>query len=77
MDWQSEVLSWILKLREELGGGLPSESQIEEYIKKTLTDGKVVPGYGHAVLRKTDPRFTAQQDFYNNYIRPNGKDDLV
>ncbi len=71
-----EVLSWILKLREELGGGLPSESQIEEYIKKTLADGKVVPGYGHAVLRKTDPRFTAQQDFYNNYIRPNGKDDL-
>lgn len=71
-----EVLSWILKLREELGGGLPTESQIEEYIKKTLADGKVVPGYGHAVLRKTDPRFSAQQDFYNNYIRPNGKDDL-
>ena len=71
-----EVLSWILKLREELGGGLPTESQIEEYIKKTLADGKVVPGYGHAVLRKTDPRFTAQQDFYNNYIRTKGKDDL-
>ncbi len=71
-----EVLSWILKLREELGGGLPTESQIEEYIKKTLLEGKVVPGYGHAVLRKTDPRFTAQQDFYNLYIRPGGKDDL-
>jgi citrate synthase len=71
-----EVLSWILKLREELGGGLPSESQIEEYIKKTLADGKVVPGYGHAVLRKTDPRFTAQQEFYNRYIKPKGKDDL-
>jgi citrate synthase len=71
-----EVLSWILELREELGGGLPTEKQIEDYIKKTLADGKVVPGYGHAVLRKTDPRFTAQQDFYYRYIKPQGADDL-
>ncbi len=71
-----EVLSWILNLREELGGGLPTEDQISEYIKKTLADGKVVPGYGHAVLRKTDPRFTAQKEFYERYIVPNGKDDL-
>ncbi len=71
-----EVLSWILELRKELGGGLPTEKQIEDYIKKTLAEGKVVPGYGHAVLRKTDPRFTAQQDFYNRYIKPKGKDDL-
>ena len=71
-----EVLSWILELRKELGGGLPTEKQIEEYIQKTLEDGKVVPGYGHAVLRKTDPRFIAQQDFYNRYIKPKGKDDL-
>jgi citrate synthase len=71
-----EVLSWILELREDLGGGLPTEKQIEDYIKKTLSEGKVVPGYGHAVLRKTDPRFTAQQEFYNKYIKPNGKDEL-
>lgn len=24
---------------------------------------KVVPGYGHAVLRKTDPRYTVQREF--------------
>ncbi len=71
-----EVLTWILELRQELGGGLPTEKQIEAYIEKTLVDGKVVPGYGHAVLRKTDPRFTAQQDFYNRYIKPKGKDEL-
>ena len=71
-----EVLSWILELREELGGGLPTEKQIEDYIKKTLAEGKVVPGYGHAVLRKTDPRFAAQQDFYYRYIKPQGADDL-
>lgn len=34
-----------------------------------MTEGRVVPGYGHAVLRKTDPRFTAQQDFYKRYIK--------
>ncbi len=72
-----EVLSWILKLREELGGGLPSKEQIADYIKKTLEAGKVVPGYGHAVLRKTDPRFSAQQDFYNRYIKVNGNIDDI
>jgi citrate synthase len=68
-----EVLGWIMDMKEELGGGLPTEEQIAEYIKKTLLEGKVVPGYGHAVLRKTDPRFTAQQDFYRTYI---GHDDM-
>lgn len=64
-----EVLSWIMELKENLGGGLPTKEQIAEYIKKTLAEGKVVPGYGHAVLRKTDPRFTAQQDFYRTWIK--------
>lgn len=64
-----EVLGWIMELKETLGGGLPTKEQIADYIKKTLAEGKVVPGYGHAVLRKTDPRFTAQQDFYKTYIK--------
>jgi len=64
-----EVLAWIMELKETLGGGLPTKEQIADYIKKTLTEGKVVPGYGHAVLRKTDPRFAAQQDFYKTYIK--------
>lgn len=64
-----EVLGWIMELKETLGGGLPTKEQIADYIKKTLTEGKVVPGYGHAVLRKTDPRFSAQQDFYRTYIK--------
>lgn len=64
-----EVVKWILELRQELGGGLPTKEQIADYIKKTLKEGRVVPGYGHAVLRKTDPRFSAQQDFYRRYIK--------
>ncbi len=29
----------------------------------TLKSGRVIPGYGHAVLRKPDPRFEALMDF--------------
>ena len=58
-----EVIKWIFEMREELKTELPTGEQIADYVKKTLSEGKVVPGYGHAVLRKTDPRFTAQMEF--------------
>ncbi|MBS1688304.1 MAG: citrate (Si)-synthase, eukaryotic [Bacteroidetes bacterium] len=58
-----EVMGWIEEMNTELNTNNPSKEQIAEYIKKTLTEGKVVPGYGHAVLRKTDPRFLAQMEF--------------
>ncbi len=63
-----EVIKWIFEMREELNTDLPSKEQIEEYVKKTLTAGKVVPGYGHAVLRKTDPRFAAQMEFGKKHM---------
>jgi len=63
-----EVIKWILEMREELGVELPSKEQIEAYVKKTLNEGKVVPGYGHAVLRKTDPRFAAQMEFGKKHM---------
>lgn len=69
-----EVIRWILDMQQDLGGGLPSAQQISDYVNKTLAEGKVVPGYGHAVLRKTDPRFTAQMEFAKKYM-PN--DDIV
>lgn len=69
-----EVIKWILSMREELGGGMPDKAQIEAYVKKTLAEGKVVPGYGHAVLRKTDPRFTAQMEFAKKHL---SDDELV
>ena len=58
-----EVIRWIEEMCKELNSNEPSKEQIADYIHKTLLEGKVVPGYGHAVLRKTDPRFTAQQEF--------------
>ena len=58
-----EVIRWINGMRQELGGGLPTQEQIAQYCKQTLAEGKVIPGFGHAVLRKTDPRYTAQREF--------------
>ena len=69
-----EVIKWIFEMQELIGSQSPTTTQIEEYVKKTLSEGKVVPGYGHAVLRKTDPRFTAQMEFGKKHM-PN--DPLV
>jgi citrate synthase len=63
-----EVVRWILDLKAHYNNQVPTKEQIEEYVKKTLADGKVVPGYGHAVLRKTDPRYIAQREFALKYM---------
>lgn len=57
-----EVLVWLTGLRQELGDDV-TEDQMKDYIHATLSSGRVVPGYGHAVLRKTDPRYTCQREF--------------
>ncbi|MCF8359299.1 MAG: citrate (Si)-synthase [Prolixibacteraceae bacterium] len=69
-----DVIFWIFEMIEELGTDEPTNKQLEKYVKQTLKQGRVIPGYGHAVLRQTDPRFTAQQDFAKKYIV---KDKLV
>jgi len=57
-----EVLRWIMEVMEDLGG-VPNKEQLTKYLWDTLKAGKVVPGYGHAVLRQTDPRYMAQREF--------------
>eukprot|EP00967_Tisochrysis_lutea_P011682 scaffold13136_cov30-Tisochrysis_lutea.AAC.2 len=60
-----EVLGWLLGLQATLkaqGKEVTPES-ITEFAWDTLKAGKVIPGYGHAVLRKTDPRYTSQREF--------------
>jgi citrate synthase len=58
-----EVLRWTQNFMEKLGGKLPNEDQLKQALWDTLNSGQVIPGYGHAVLRKTDPRYTAQREF--------------
>lgn len=57
-----EVLRWILQMQEHVGTNF-SETDVKDYLWGTLKSGRVVPGYGHAVLRKPDPRFEALMDF--------------
>ncbi|MDP2435178.1 MAG: citrate (Si)-synthase, eukaryotic [archaeon] len=57
-----EVLAWVTELQSKVGAN-PTNEQIRDYLWSTLNSGRVVPGYGHAVLRKTDPRYTCQREF--------------
>ncbi|KAI1613563.1 mitochondrial 2-methylcitrate synthase [Exophiala viscosa] len=57
-----EVLRWILKMKDQIGDDF-SDKDVSEYLWSTLKSGQVVPGYGHGVLRKPDPRFKALIDF--------------
>ena len=57
-----EVLVWLRKMQNIIGENASDEA-VREYVWSTLKGGQVVPGYGHAVLRKTDPRYMAQREF--------------
>ncbi|MFN7964786.1 MAG: citrate (Si)-synthase [Acidobacteriota bacterium] len=63
-----DSLAWIIEMREAMGDGVPSRAAVETYVNDWLASGRVVPGYGHAVLRQTDPRYTAQQVFCRRHF---------
>jgi len=58
-----EVLRWIQGVMDKMGGKVPDKEEMKQFVWNTLNSGQVIPGYGHAVLRKTDPRYTAQREF--------------
>ncbi|SDD95008.1 citrate (Si)-synthase [Desulfuromonas thiophila] len=61
-----EVLRWTQNFMAKLGGKVPTEEELKAALWDTLNSGQVIPGYGHAVLRKTDPRYTSQREFCLN-----------
>jgi citrate synthase len=61
-----ECIIW-LKMVHDKFGGVPTDEEIDKFAWDTLNGGQVVPGYGHAVLRITDPRFDAFYDFGKKY----------
>jgi citrate synthase len=63
-----EFLRWIQEVFHRLGGKVPTEEDLKSYLWETLNSGQVIPGYGHAVLRKTDPRYTALKEFCEKYL---------
>lgn len=66
-----EVLVFLTKVVKDIGLDA-SDDKIKDYVWGLLKSGQVVPGYGHAVLRKTDPRYTCQREFALKHL-PNDK----
>jgi citrate synthase len=62
-----EALAWLIEVKEKFGG-IPSRDDLRAFAWDTLNSGKVIPGYGHGVLRVVDPRFTAQLQFAKAYF---------
>ncbi len=58
-----ECLKFLIEILERFGGKAPTADELREYTWEVLNSGRVVPGFGHAVLRETDPRYTAQWEF--------------
>lgn len=58
-----EVLRWIVQLSEKLGNPPYTDEQVTQACWDLLNSGQVIPGFGHAVLRKTDPRYMCQREF--------------
>lgn len=60
-------LKFILKMKEDIGHS-PTDDEVRKYCQDLLDRGGLVIGYGHAVLRITDPRFTAFHDFGKKHL---------
>lgn len=63
-----ECLRWLRNIHDKFGG-VPTKDQVREYAWQTLNNGQVIPGYGHAVLRKADPRYAAQFEFGKKHLQ--------
>jgi citrate synthase len=63
-----EVLRWLHDIMEKMGGRVPTENEMKQFVWDLLNSGQVVPGFGHAVLRITDPRYTIQREFALNHM---------
>jgi len=72
-----EVIKWVFEMIDELGTDTPEDHEIEKYIVKTLESGRVIPGYGHAVLRRPDPRFIAQKRFAERNIKDSNLMEII
>lgn len=58
-----EVLRWLQDVRGKMGDEVPTDEEMSQFVWDTLNSGQVIPGFGHAVLRKTDPRYMVQREF--------------
>lgn len=67
-----ESLRWLIDVYSKYER-VPTQDELTQHAWDTLNSGQVIPGYGHAVLRKTDPRYSALLEFGRARI----KDDEI
>ena len=63
------VLQWILDLVDKMDGKVPTKAEMKQFVWDILNSGQFIPGYGHAVLRKTDPRYAMQREFSLKHMK--------
>lgn len=63
-----DAVHWIMEMRQITGSNRPTQDQIAQYVRDIIAQKRTVAGYGHAVLRRTDPRFTAQMEFAKKHF---------
>ena len=71
-----ECLKFVLDIKDHFGGS-PSQDELRKFVWDRLESGRVIPGYGHAVLRCPDPRFTAFINFGREHIKGDPVFDIV
>lgn len=71
-----ECLNYILGFQDKYGDTW-TKQDVADHVWTTLKSGKVVPGYGHAVLRKTDPRFMCELEFAEKFIKGSNLIEIV
>ena len=63
-----EVLRWLHTIIDKVGNRIPTDDELKQFVWDTLNSGQIIPGYGHAVLRITDPRYIIQREFCLKYL---------
>ena len=71
-----ECLKFVLSIKDHFSG-VPSDEELKQFCWERLNNGRVIPGYGHAVLRCPDPRFTAFINFGQKHIKNDDVFDIV
>lgn len=63
-----EVHRWMAEVRRKLGGKPASKENLAALCWERLNEGRVIPGYGHSVLRGRDPRCAILQQFAEQHF---------
>ncbi|MGH1363529.1 MAG: citrate (Si)-synthase [Calditrichia bacterium] len=66
-----ECLKFCMAIYKKFNG-VPDDDALSSYIQQHLDERRVIPGFGHAVLREADPRFVAMYEF-GKQVFPNGE----